>query len=698
MATKLLSLLACLWWSLGFVISSQCETELRKPPYPGTPQSTEQHVTLVPDTTATFRLRYGTTPGTLTSFLPDSDGVEITAGNRGAFDLSGLTANTRYYYQVQALESGRWCRGWRGSFLTPPSTAGSVRAILAADSHYPHDIMQQGYTGTRAAETRKAWRAMASVQDAHIYIDLGDSIYLACHTGCDTGFSVTNDLGDPYGNQSVGSARSASEEDDFAGARISQLLRDMQPVLQKTPSIWVCGNHDCGGNSGDNLGSNGHWQFRSTWATTGIDIDLSSDLATGTGIFTEVGHGMLDGDGPYRWANSNPSSGWDGFTAPTMTGCAGARPASNASNEWYVDWVSNDTFRLAYTDSSAGCTGASDAGSGIGTLLRGSNQQQSTDDAFARFLPHQNTDFPNGWGAENHRMGPIPVSNHVLFLKLDPYRFTPQSCTPDEDGGCWPADNRSDGPSGGYSLGAGQHAGALATINEVADGDGLYEDVEILVVLLHSTLGGHGTVGYPYARGSLCNPDTTCVSGGEDCVLDTDCVGDDICNQQPCNRSFAHAGMEQLHNALDAMATRTNGIPIVVMAHDHLFALGQKDQVFYLKLSPSSGLPRGFMTDLENEQRYDFDADGVAAYWRPQLFKLARAGGLAWHPRPGTDNGLLERGHGFKGFAVMDYVAAATAASGKTEIILDWKITGPDMANLPFGESPTGWPVTLRGN
>ena len=108
---RLLLLVAVLLPLLGFYrdIPSECAVGMYLPPIPGTPHPNEQIITYRPTATTTFRLKYGTSPNKLTSYADGgAAGQSSTNDTRDDFTLSGLSADTQYYWLVECSENSKW--------------------------------------------------------------------------------------------------------------------------------------------------------------------------------------------------------------------------------------------------------------------------------------------------------------------------------------------------------------------------------------------------------------------------------------------------------------------------------------------------------------------------------------------------------------------------------------------------------------
>jgi hypothetical protein len=674
---------------LSFEVPTDCATRLYLLPTPGTPQPEDQVIRLIPATTATFRMRYGTNYGNMATYSTGAAaGQEITANTRGEFPMSSLSPATKYHWRVECSESGRWRRGWGGSLNTLPSSGGAIKLLVGSDAHYVGaDLYDDGEGSTApAGRTYQSFVLMAREHDAHAYLDLGDAFMIHCHT-CDNTRDVTDDFGRGLGQYSIThDAVSQATEAAYAEARYSLTLRRMWLHLRYMGSIWVRGNHDAGGGYGGNDPDSNlhHWQYRLGWTTTGVDIDMeSADFNEGTGVFTHVAHGIEPGAGTFRWQNLDPA---ETFTVPTMTGCQGGRSSSMAENEWFIEKLDVDTFKIGLAGNPVVwpyCTGGS-GGVGRGTLVRSSDMRAASVAVIDKYMPQQNDVYAHGWGAlgEDHIMGPVPLSDYALVLTLDPYiKSGLGTCNTDAER--FPDSEREE--DCGWSLGTDQHTGALATINEIQDGDGAYESVETLQM----------SGAYKYARGSLCETATYCAGDPlEECYADSMCS--DTCERKDCSSDFAHPRMQELHAAMAAMVTRTSGIAIVLMGHDHHMSFGEKGDsgVYYMKVGQLGGqqlFPWGGGNAFQ--WRYDFDGDTIPAYRR----HLGQHGKGANYV-PWTDpNGLIERGTEYKGFSILNLLPAAESESGKTEIEVDFKVTRLGIGE-PYGESPKWFPFLIQGD
>ncbi len=697
---RILLLVLAALFSLGaagdFPVVSQCRTDMYLLPMPGTPHDDAQEIALIPAATTTFRLCYDTSPGTLcggASFATGGPtGQAVTGDTRGEFQLTSLAGATKYFWRVECSEDGGWKKGWEGSFVTTPSTDGEVRLAISTDNHFMGTWAGDypDHDAPRILQFKRGVHLIAQEQNLHGHIDLGDGVYFQGKFS--NGWLDTDESGRRFGHGSTDSyATSEAEALEFGEARAAQYLRAWWPALRFLPSIWARGNHDVGARFGDNGNSavglsSGHMQWReiTPWVETGITVTLPGDLAA-DGIFTAPGHGMGDTDGPYRWAPINDEL-YGGM--PILDGCTGVRDVDDYSNEWYVDYVDAGTFRLSLNDTDPGCNGTPFRyGSGDWTLVRGSNMQHTTGEVRLKYMPNHNEVLAHGWGpAEKGIMGPIRFSDYVVVLHLDEYEYTR------EDGpGGFPYGNRLDGPSGGWGLGPEQRAGALALISDLGPGSvGGYGGVEILIVAMHHTLGGHGG-GYPYGRGTLCEPDTRYLDDkARECTQYSGTYG--RCEYPRCDEDFAHDGWQNLHDAMDAFVTRASGVALVAVGHDHQCAGGKKDGVFYYTAGELNGAAGGWIIDEEHMSRHDFDGDGWPAYYKSK----GRMGLGAQYST--NQNFPTEFGTDLDGFARLTMCPSSgtdACGSGKPEVQLDYIINAEDDHLDSHGD--TEFSFTLQG-
>jgi hypothetical protein len=321
--------------------------------------------------------------------------------------------------------------------------------------------------------------------------------------------------------------------------------------------------------------------------------------------------------------------------------------------------------------------------------------QAASKAVIAEYMPLQNDIYAHGYGgatAEDHVMGPVPLSDYALVINLDEYDFTGDTGYTTEPLR-FPIDGRSNGAAGGWTLGPDQLAGVLATIAEIQDGDDAYENVEVLLLLTHSGIGGFDTVGYSYGRGSLCEVDTVCDEGGADCIIDGNCVSG-ACGAQDCSADFAHPEMQAIHAAAAAMVIRASGVAIWLMGHDHSVSFGEKGNsgVYYYhggQVGMTAGA--GTSSDSTHIKRYDFNGDGIPAFRRH--FCALGAGNCP----AGEQDALVEVGSEHRGFSLITLRPAAENASTKTEVDIDYIINGYDDYPALHGTSPSGFPILIEG-
>lgn len=521
------------------------------------------------------------------------------------------------------------------------------------------------------------------------------------------GYQIEDDFGRPFGSYSIPiSASTQAESIAFGEARASWVLRKMWRSLRFMSLVVSRGNHDIGGAFGGNGVARGtdntrhlQWRAEVPWVDAGINVQLGSagDLDD-YGVFSYAGHGMGDGDGPYRWAPANTIK-YTNLHPPMLGGCGGARVVGDYSNEWYVDLTGlgdqANTFRLAYCDTCAGCTVTSSKGMGHwARLVRGSNMQYETKQVTAKYLPNQNEVLAHGWGdAEDGIMGPVRFSDYVVVINLDEYDHTP----PPAYRPGLPLSNRSEVT--GWSLGTNQKTGAIDLINDLGVGATGYDNVEVAIVLMHHTPGGHADgPGMPYGRGGACEPDSHCWDApATECEDDADCAGGGgRCEPTNCAADFAHADWQDVHDALDAFQSRTNGVALVVLGHDHQNSGGKKDGVFYYTAGQLGSSVMASWGGFEDHvRRYDYDHDGVPAYQKN--YAELGYGGSTYAPSS-QNNFPTEWGTEFRGYSLLTICPATgveACSSGKTEIVLDYYISAYE--NFPALHGSKAYTFTLQG-
>jgi len=224
------------------------------------PHQTKAMVRVIPQTTATMRVRYGTARNAMTSFAPSSSGTSVTADTPGEFTLTtGLAADTTYYYQLEILEDGDWKgRGVHEHRTLPSATTAVYDFAITADTHFwpPFSSSMLGldcstrqdfaYQHTwKYAHGRFALSAMRDVAglDPLFHLDLGDGLI-----GCQSG--MANDCPTLWpdggtGDGSTGStATSETEERQFCERRLRSSLEWITFHKADVPVVLIEGNHD----------------------------------------------------------------------------------------------------------------------------------------------------------------------------------------------------------------------------------------------------------------------------------------------------------------------------------------------------------------------------------------------------------------------------------------------------------------------
>ncbi len=131
----------------------------------GKPTADSVTVNVVPSQAVTLRVQYGTSPGV----YPDTTGtVGVGGGQGGEVTISGLDADTRYYYRVQYnTGDGQWESRPEHTFHTQRSAGSSFTFVMQSDAHIV------GGPVTDIALYTNTIANMAA-DDADFFIDLGD--------------------------------------------------------------------------------------------------------------------------------------------------------------------------------------------------------------------------------------------------------------------------------------------------------------------------------------------------------------------------------------------------------------------------------------------------------------------------------------------------------------------------------------------
>ncbi len=134
----------------------------------GRPTSSSVTINIVPDITIEYHYEYGIAPGTYTA---QTGNVTATGGQPSEAVLSGLTANTRYYYRMQYHAPGDpaddWVNRTEHSFWTQRTEGSAFSFSITSDSHV--NIM----LGNAATWTQTMTNIAGAAPD--FQIDLGDT-------------------------------------------------------------------------------------------------------------------------------------------------------------------------------------------------------------------------------------------------------------------------------------------------------------------------------------------------------------------------------------------------------------------------------------------------------------------------------------------------------------------------------------------
>ena len=132
----------------------------------GRPETDRISISCVPNTAATIRYGTSTTPG---GPYTNSSSVVATAGQPAVVTITGLSANTRYYYRMEYSTDGgsTWTPRTEKSFWTKRATGSTFTFDITSDSHIN---IQLGNTSNWNSTMTKI---AADVPD--FQIDLGDT-------------------------------------------------------------------------------------------------------------------------------------------------------------------------------------------------------------------------------------------------------------------------------------------------------------------------------------------------------------------------------------------------------------------------------------------------------------------------------------------------------------------------------------------
>ena len=179
----------------------------------GQPTNNSMAVKVMPDAAVTLRCQYDTNSGE--PYAGTSPTVAAAAGTPSTVTMSGLTANTKYYYRVQYSSDGgsTWTSRAEHSFWTQRAAGSTFTFDITTDSHIN---IQLGNTGNWTNTLNKV---AADAPD--FLIDLGDT------------FAMDN------GSSSVALGDTAAAEQKYKDG-----LQYFNLVSANSPTFFTPGNHE----------------------------------------------------------------------------------------------------------------------------------------------------------------------------------------------------------------------------------------------------------------------------------------------------------------------------------------------------------------------------------------------------------------------------------------------------------------------
>lgn len=162
-----LALLLSLWHSSPPVALAATAVNFMGEELLGRPTDTSITVTIVPESTIEYHYQYGTSPGSYDGQTPDTT---ATGGQPHTVLITGLTANTQYYYRMRYHVPGEtdWIERTEHAFWTQRTPGSTFTFGVTSDSHV--NIAYLGSANT--------WRqTMTNVATDHpdFHLDLGDT-------------------------------------------------------------------------------------------------------------------------------------------------------------------------------------------------------------------------------------------------------------------------------------------------------------------------------------------------------------------------------------------------------------------------------------------------------------------------------------------------------------------------------------------
>jgi hypothetical protein len=142
-------------------------TVVTRGPYLQTPTASSMIVRWRTDVATTSRVAYGDAPDALSTNVDDA-----TATTEHIIEVSGLTADTRYYYSIGEIGTPLAGADSAHYFQTAP-TPGTARAMRL------WSIGDAGFTGANVNAVRDAYGTFAGTTAADLFLLLGDNAYLS---------------------------------------------------------------------------------------------------------------------------------------------------------------------------------------------------------------------------------------------------------------------------------------------------------------------------------------------------------------------------------------------------------------------------------------------------------------------------------------------------------------------------------------
>jgi hypothetical protein len=164
----------------------------------GRPTDTSIMITIVPASTIEYYYEYGTGPG---AYTRQTTLATATAGEPGKVVISGLTANTQYYYRMKYHLPGEtdWVTRTEHSFWTKRAAGSTFVFDVTTDSHV-------GMQGLGNATTFSQTMTNAAADHPDFLIDLGDTFAMDSVTtvnGAESAYLARRTQFDVVGNSAA---------------------------------------------------------------------------------------------------------------------------------------------------------------------------------------------------------------------------------------------------------------------------------------------------------------------------------------------------------------------------------------------------------------------------------------------------------------------------------------------------------------